>query len=216
MPSLSLSATTRPSPSKRGWACAATTARYRYPHRAIETSVRIQGCWPGLFMVEPTSCGRQRWRLSSCARAHGKCSVGDRHERAVGFIGSSMPADGIPRCPSAWNGDIGTSRLEEQPQRRLYDPGLIQKTSCWPRHGTNNSAKITDPNVRSGSGPCKKAFSHNQGHGPKVSLGANLVRTTSDNRHQFQPRRFLSRACAEARKSGLAVGQVQCSEDQYC
>jgi len=24
-----------------------------------------------------------------------------------------MPADGIPRCPFASNGDVGTSRLEE-------------------------------------------------------------------------------------------------------
>jgi len=25
-----------------------------------------------------------------------------------------MPADGISRCPSTSNGDVGTSRLEEQ------------------------------------------------------------------------------------------------------
>jgi len=25
-----------------------------------------------------------------------------------------MPADGIPRCPSTSNGDVGTSRLKEQ------------------------------------------------------------------------------------------------------
>jgi hypothetical protein len=31
-------------------------------------------------------------------------------------------------------------------------------------------------------------------HRPKTSLRANPVRTTSDNRHRFQPRRFLSRA----------------------
>jgi hypothetical protein len=30
------------------------------------------------------------------------------------FIESAMPADGIPRCPFAANGDVGTSRLEEQ------------------------------------------------------------------------------------------------------
>jgi hypothetical protein len=27
-----------------------------------------------------------------------------------------MPADGIPRCPSISNGDVGTSRLEKQLQ----------------------------------------------------------------------------------------------------
>jgi hypothetical protein len=70
-----------------------------------------------------------------------------------------MPADGIPRRPSTWNGDIGTSRLEEQLRRTLYDPRLIQKTSYWPRHGTNNSAKITDPNVRIGSILLKKSES---------------------------------------------------------
>ena len=32
------------------------------------------------------------------------------------------------------------------------------------------------------------------GHGPKFSLGANLVGTTSDSRHRSQPRGFLSRA----------------------
>jgi len=47
-----------------------------------------------------------------------------------------MPADGIPRRPSTWNGDIGTSRLEEQLERRLYDPRLIQKTSYSPRRRT--------------------------------------------------------------------------------
>jgi hypothetical protein len=62
-----------------------------------------------------------------------------------------MPADGIPRCPSPWNGDIGTSRLEEQLQGRLYDLGLIQKASYWPRRSTNNSAKITDPSIQVGS-----------------------------------------------------------------
>jgi hypothetical protein len=38
----------------------------------------------------------------------------DRHKGTVGFIESAMPADGILRCPSASNGDVGTSRLEEQ------------------------------------------------------------------------------------------------------
>ena len=47
-------------------------------------------------------------------RAHGECSVRDRHKRTVGFIESAMPADGISRCPFASNGDIGTSRLEWQ------------------------------------------------------------------------------------------------------
>jgi hypothetical protein len=50
----------------------------------------------------------------SRARAHGECSVRGRHKRTVGFIESAMPADGIPRCPFASNGDVGTSRLEEQ------------------------------------------------------------------------------------------------------
>jgi hypothetical protein len=45
---------------------------------------------------------------------HGECSVRDRHKRAVGSIESAMPADGIPRCRFASNGDVGTSRLEEQ------------------------------------------------------------------------------------------------------
>jgi hypothetical protein len=35
-------------------------------------------------------------------------------KRTVGFIESAMPADGIPRGPSASNGDVGTSRLEAQ------------------------------------------------------------------------------------------------------
>jgi hypothetical protein len=30
------------------------------------------------------------------------------------FIESAMPADGIPRCGFASNGDVGTSRLEGQ------------------------------------------------------------------------------------------------------
>jgi len=30
------------------------------------------------------------------------------------FIESAMPADGIPRCPFASNGDVGTSRIEQQ------------------------------------------------------------------------------------------------------
>jgi hypothetical protein len=44
-----------------------------------------------------------------------------------------MPADGIPRCPSISNGDVGTSRLEKQlqedytirrpPKRRHIGPG---------------------------------------------------------------------------------------------
>jgi hypothetical protein len=41
------------------------------------------------------------------------------------------------------------------------------------------------------------------GHEPKVSLGANLVRTTSDNGHRFQPRRFLIRAI---------LGLMQCKQ----
>jgi hypothetical protein len=45
---------------------------------------------------------------------HGECSVRNRHKRTVGFIESAMPADGIPRCGFASNGDVGTSRLEEQ------------------------------------------------------------------------------------------------------
>jgi hypothetical protein len=45
---------------------------------------------------------------------HVECSVRDRRKRTVGFIESAMPADGIPRCPYTSNGDIGTSRLEEQ------------------------------------------------------------------------------------------------------
>jgi hypothetical protein len=45
---------------------------------------------------------------------HGECSVRDRHKRTVGSIESAMPADGIPRCRFASNGDVGTSRLEEQ------------------------------------------------------------------------------------------------------
>jgi len=45
---------------------------------------------------------------------HGECSVRDRHKRTVGFIESAMPADGIPRCGFASNGDVGTSRLEGQ------------------------------------------------------------------------------------------------------
>jgi len=50
----------------------------------------------------------------SRVRAHGECSVRDRHKRTVGFIESAMPADGIPRCLSISNGDVGTSRLEKQ------------------------------------------------------------------------------------------------------
>jgi hypothetical protein len=45
---------------------------------------------------------------------HGECSVRNRRKRTVGFIESAMPADGIPRCGFASNGDVGTSRLEEQ------------------------------------------------------------------------------------------------------
>jgi hypothetical protein len=45
---------------------------------------------------------------------HGECSVRDRHKRTVGFIESAMPADGIPRCPFASNGDVGTPHLEKQ------------------------------------------------------------------------------------------------------
>jgi hypothetical protein len=48
----------------------------------------------------------------SRAGAHGEGSVRDRHKRIVGFIESAMPADGIPGCPFASNGDVGTSRLE--------------------------------------------------------------------------------------------------------
>ena len=44
-------------------------------------------------------------------RAHGECSVRDRHKRTVGFIESAMPTDGISRCPFASNGDIGMSRI---------------------------------------------------------------------------------------------------------
>jgi hypothetical protein len=53
-------------------------------------------------------------KVSTFARAgaHGECSVGDRHKRIVGFTESAMPADGIPGCPFASNGDVGTSRLE--------------------------------------------------------------------------------------------------------
>jgi hypothetical protein len=67
------------------------------------------------FMALPR-CGQSKRfaQQSSCARAHGECSVRDRHKRTVGFIESAMPADGIPRCLSTSNGDLGTSRLEKQ------------------------------------------------------------------------------------------------------
>jgi hypothetical protein len=86
--------------------------------------------------------------------------VKDRRKKTVGFIGSAMPADDITRRPSTWNGDIGTSRLEEQLERRLYDPKLIQKTLYWPRCRTNNPVKITDPNVRVGSKLKRTRYEH--------------------------------------------------------
>ena len=48
------------------------------------------------------------------SRAHGECSVRDRHkERSV--ILSVMPADGMHSAlPFASNGDVGTSCLEKQ------------------------------------------------------------------------------------------------------
>jgi hypothetical protein len=59
----------------------------------------------------PSLLSKQAFRVPV---RHGECSVRDRHKRTVGFIESAMPADGIPRCGFASNGDVGTSRLEEQ------------------------------------------------------------------------------------------------------
>ena len=54
MPSLSSSATTRPSPSKLGRACPETTARCRFQQMVVKTSNRLKECRPDLFMVEAT------------------------------------------------------------------------------------------------------------------------------------------------------------------
>jgi hypothetical protein len=68
-----------------------------------------------------------------------------------------MPADGIPRGPSASNGDVGTSRLEAQLLRRLHDPTPIQKRPHIGRGAAQNNAaqtipaKTSDPDVRVGS-----------------------------------------------------------------
>src|SRR6266404_7188058 len=97
-------------------------------------------------------CGQSEHfaQSSLCARAHGECSVRDRHKRTVGFIESAMPADGIPRCPFTSHGDVGTSRLEEQFQKILHDHTPIPKTSYWPGRGTSNSAKTSDLGSQSG------------------------------------------------------------------
>jgi hypothetical protein len=42
-----------------------------------------------------------------------------------------MPADGSIRCPFASNGDVGTSRLEQQLSGRLSDFTTVRKTAYW-------------------------------------------------------------------------------------
>jgi hypothetical protein len=52
-----------------------------------------------------------------------------------------MPADGIPRCLSTSNGDLGTSRLEEQLSKPYTIPGPFKRPIlAGARHA--QSAKI--------------------------------------------------------------------------
>jgi hypothetical protein len=85
-----------------------TPARHYVPANSAVTNVPNFG-----FMALPrclkVSISRNNRRVPVRT-----ASVRDRRKRTVGFIESAMPADGIPRCPSTSNGDIGTSRLEEQ------------------------------------------------------------------------------------------------------
>ena len=62
-----------------------------------------------------------------------------------------MPADRDP-CPFGYNGDVGTSRLEEQLMERLHDPTPTQKRTCigW---AAAHSPEIGSHNVAYGSKP---------------------------------------------------------------
>jgi hypothetical protein len=77
----------------------------------------------------------------------------NRHRRTVGFIESAMPADGIPRCGFASNGDVGTSRLEGAALNKTTRSDAHPKDLTLAERGTNNSAKTSDPGPNPGHLP---------------------------------------------------------------
>jgi len=62
-----------------------------------------------LFTAQSLECQRRKTPAVRTAKL-GESPA----QRTVGFIERAMPADGSSRCPLASNGDVGTSRLEEQ------------------------------------------------------------------------------------------------------
>src|ERR1700756_792300 len=79
------------------------------------------------------------------------------------------------------------SHCELQPQPKWLRRHPVERRTANTTCSTNLFSR---PHRPSGSIGARSA----SGHGPKFSLGANLVGTTSDSRHRSQPRGFLSRA----------------------
>src|ERR1700716_3144173 len=80
----------------------------------------------------------------SRARAHGECSVRDRHKRTVGFIESAMPADGIPaaRPPRT---ETSARPVSKSSSKQVYTIPHLSKRPHIGLGGTSNSAKISRP-----------------------------------------------------------------------
>src|ERR1700704_6426417 len=87
----------------------------------------------------------------SRARAHGECSVRDRHKRTVGFIESAMRADGISRCHSPRTETSARPVSKSSSKEDYTIPRLSKRPSYWPGRGTNNSVNTSGSNVRVGS-----------------------------------------------------------------
>src|SRR5712691_3408947 len=93
VPWIASTATTRPSPSKRDWACPGTAARHRWPQRVVKSSHRRQGCSRDL------SIGNHLPSLSPNAGGEPRPRAGARYERRLLGVGST-----------AWLGRILSSR----------------------------------------------------------------------------------------------------------
>src|SRR5712691_13377618 len=83
VPWVASTATTRPSPSKRDWACPGTAARHRWPQRVVKSSHRRQGCSRDL------SIGNHLPSLSPNAGGEPRPRAGARYERRLLGVGST-------------------------------------------------------------------------------------------------------------------------------
>src|SRR6267142_3021844 len=103
----------------------------------------------------------------SRARAHGECSVRDRHKRTVGFIESAMPADGIPRChsPRTETSARPVSKSSSKEDYRIPRPS--KRPSYWPGCRTNNPVKTNGSDVRVGSNSEVRMLNREFGITPK-------------------------------------------------